>query len=385
MDNSDLIIRIIRAFNSLPSAIKDRKRFRELLSHLDEIKRIVVDKRPPRLAVVGRRGAGKSALFNALVDRKILLEGEVDTTSTCSWQSYKLQDEVEISWIDTPGLGAGQLKTERVQLLQLEFGRRPPDVLIFVHKASEVDSDIDATLDDLQQIVECTGEESARAELIVVLNQVDGIRSPLDLVPPYTKEKQDRIALIQKKLEWHLERRGIKYKCVVPAVAYFDDEHDLRFNIEGVATEIGRSIPSEAMLGASAALKFNGFKREIASKIVSLCAVAASCIALIPIPLSDIIPLTALQALMISLIGVLGGKTLSDIEIREFIVALGLLVATATAARQIVRTVLPLLGTGVSVAVAGATTRGIGAAAIAHYIDGESLHEARKKLRSLIK
>ncbi|AJC22344.1 GTPase family protein [Pandoraea pulmonicola] len=385
MGDSDLIMRIIRAFDSLPSIIKGDKHFLELASRLHEIKKIIVDKRPPRLAVVGRRGAGKSALFNALVDRKILPEGEVDTTGTCSWQSCKLQGDDEISWIDTPGLGAGQLKADRVRLLQREFGRRPPDVLIFVHKASEVDSDIDATLDDLQQVIECIGDENTRPDLIVVLNQVDGIRSPMDLAPPYKKEKQDRIVLIQKKLEWHLERRCIRYKCVIPTAAYFDSEHDLRFNIEGVAAEIGCSIPSEAMLGASAVLRFNGLKREIATRIVNLCAIAASCIALVPIPLSDIIPLTALQVLMISSIGGLGGKTLSDVEIREFIVGLGLLVTTATAARQIVRTVLPLLGAGVSVAVAGVTTSGIGAAAIAHYIDGASLHEARKKLRSFIK
>ena len=367
----------------LPDRVKSTDAFKDLADRLAELKRILLDKRAPRVAVVGRRGAGKSALFNALVGAKVLPEGSVDTTKDFAWEQYTLSDGGTVDWLDTPGLGAGNLKADRIGMLRDEFKTKRPDVIVFIHKASEVDSEVDATLDDLRQIVECTVDEGRPCEMLVVLNQVDGLPSPADVIPPYKPAKRDKIDTLAARMEELLRNAQIEFKKVIPAASYFDDDCDLRFQIDVVAMEIAGIVPSEALLDSVASFKYRKLQKAVADKIINIFCVACSCVALLPIPMSDIIPLTALQVLMITAIGYLGGKRLNDVDVKEFIAALGLLLAAATSARQLVKIVIPIFGEGVSAAVAGATTKAIGMAAVAYYIDNESMEEVKRKFKLL--
>ncbi|WP_199053044.1 GTPase [Aquitalea sp. ASV15] len=383
MNNAEMLEEIFKVIGKIPDVAKNSDTFKELAKNLQELKQILIEKRAPRLAVVGRRGAGKSSLFNALVDEKILLEGELDTTKECLWQEYKLQNGGTIDWMDTPGLGAEQFKIERLKMLQDQFIEKRPDIVIFIHKASEVDSEIDATLDDLRKIMECTVVNGEASKMLVVLNQVDALPSPKDIEPPYALTKREKISALTEKMMDHLNRKSIIFEKTIPVASYFDEECDLRFNMGVLAIEISRIVPTEAMLEASASLKYKQLREEVANKIINIFSLAAAAIAALPMPVADIVPLTALQALMVSTIGYLGGKKLSELDLKEFFVSLGLLVGVATTARQLAKILFPVLGEGISAAVAGATTKGIGAAAVSYFINGESMDVAKKKFKKL--
>src|SRR5437588_6163 len=70
------------------------------------LRRLLNGGRTPRVAVVGRRDAGKSSLLNASASADITHIGDVeDTTRELRWRDA-VWNERAIEWLDTPGLRA---------------------------------------------------------------------------------------------------------------------------------------------------------------------------------------------------------------------------------------------------------------------------------------
>src|SRR6476661_11008550 len=89
-----------RAIDRLPES-RSRSTKNELLI----LKELLMDARPPKLMILGRRGAGKSSLVNAVFGRRMAAVGSVlSETGRPTWYSYKgPQGEMKI--LDTRGLG----------------------------------------------------------------------------------------------------------------------------------------------------------------------------------------------------------------------------------------------------------------------------------------
>src|SRR5512135_1055590 len=78
-----------------------------LVNDVRELRALLVDRRPPRIAAIGRRGSGKSSLANALMGASVLETGSVtDTTAWPRWIDL-VHDSRRLRWLDTPGLRAG--------------------------------------------------------------------------------------------------------------------------------------------------------------------------------------------------------------------------------------------------------------------------------------
>ncbi|MEO1654000.1 MAG: hypothetical protein AAFU64_10670, partial [Bacteroidota bacterium] len=100
---------------------------------------------------------------------------------------------------------------------------------------------------------------------------------------------------------------------------------------------------------------------------------------------ADLIPITSAQVAMITAIAYISGRELNQKSAMEFLTALGANIGVSFAFREISRAIakfiLPGGGSLISAGVAFAATWGIGEAAIAYYIEGQSLEQARNRYK----
>ena len=55
-----------------------------------KIKEFVMESRPPKIIIIGRRGAGKSSLLNAIFGKKVAVVGSVmSQTGKPTWHKYE--------------------------------------------------------------------------------------------------------------------------------------------------------------------------------------------------------------------------------------------------------------------------------------------------------
>jgi predicted GTPase len=148
-----------------------------LRTTLGALRRIVERGRLVRVALVGRRGSGKSSLVNAVASAPAAPIGDVGD-ATGSAARYVIRDVVAqrtVEWIDTPGLRAGG-RTTRRDAVQAVLRATPCDVLLAPVTATEVDAGIDEDLDDLRAIL--AAQERAwdyRPTVIAVVTRADDL------------------------------------------------------------------------------------------------------------------------------------------------------------------------------------------------------------------
>jgi len=102
----EIIDLVLKAISMLPDPPRESMR-RELL----KVKEMLMDSRSPRIAVLGRRGAGKSSVLNAIFGEKVASVGSVlSETGKAQWHAFK-NDKGAIEILDTRGLGCYQTAT----------------------------------------------------------------------------------------------------------------------------------------------------------------------------------------------------------------------------------------------------------------------------------
>jgi uncharacterized protein (DUF697 family) len=123
---------------------------------------------------------------------------------------------------------------------------------------------------------------------------------------------------------------------------------------------------------------------EIGNRLVRSVSAICAAIGAQPIPLADLPVLTSLQLAMVSGLMHLSGRELSLRAATEFCGALGANLGVAMVLRESARAavrIFPGWGNAISGGIAGAGTYAIGKAALAYFIQGASLQEARSLLR----
>src|SRR5271170_6847410 len=101
------IVRLEELLDRLPVEVA-----RDLRARLAVLRTVMLEKRPPALVLVGRRGAGKSSVVNALFGAKVAELGHVTAqTGRGRWYDYE-RDGAAMSVLDTRGLQEGSLPAE---------------------------------------------------------------------------------------------------------------------------------------------------------------------------------------------------------------------------------------------------------------------------------
>lgn len=351
------------------------------------LKAILVDRRAPRVVVVGRRGHGKSSLANALIGREALKVGHVgDEPALDEWRALEA-DGRTLDWLDTSGLGAGGISAARLAKLEEQVSRTFPDVVLFACRATDVDSEIDSTLEGLKSILSALRRNESSAPLIVVLTRADEMFPAHENKPPYSATKLKNIHDAISKLRSHMDRHDVLPRATVPVSAYltFGEDGgiawDGRWNIDGLCQKIFEILPDSASMEAARAFdKVRGLRRKVARRIIGTCASAAFGIGAMPTGVPDVILLAPLQQTMVTSIVYLSGKKLEAKTIAEWIVGVSGSGAAGLGARELFRFLvknIPAAGNIASGAMAGAWTYGLGLAAMAYFIDDQSLEESR--------
>jgi predicted GTPase len=372
---------LLAMLDRIPGAARFRK-------DVARLKAILVDRRAPRVVIVGRRGHGKSSLANALMGREALKVGHIgDEPASDAWTKLEADGRV-LDWLDTSGLGAGGIAPERLERLKEQVAKAFPDVVLYACKAKEVDSEIDATLEGLKQILKVLSRDGSTAPLIVVVTQADEMHPSRDMTPPYTAPKQAHIAGAKDKLKEHLERHGIEAKAIIPVSAYVEFgaggqiEWDGRWNIDSLSQKMFQVLPEAATMEAARAFDTaRNLRRKVAKSIIAATSSAAFGIGMAPTGIPDIVILAPIQQAMVTAIAYLSGRRMTVRAITEWIVSIGGAGAAGLAVREVFRflvKMIPVAGNIVSGAMAGAWTWGLGMAALAYFIDDQTLEESKK-------
>jgi predicted GTPase len=360
------------------------------------LREMLLQQRPPRFALVGRRGSGKSSLINAFFGEYVAEVGhEKAQTGKAKWWHYKGEiGEVEV--LDSRGFQEGS-KPDEADLAQDPFESistaielKSPDAILFLIKAKDVDSGVDTDLMDLQKIGGFVNDtHKFFPPILAIITHCD------ELEPKNTKlhisdsddeeeynEKIKRVSALEKLLtdkitaipvlKDHLISRVLgvsSYQSWKRDKTKRDDE---RWRIDKLIKYLSNELPNEAQIELARVSQLKNLQEEISLTLTHTSAAICSGIAAIPVPIADIVPITSVQISLISGIAYTAGRQLSFELACEFLAALGFNLGAGFTLREISRALwkwlLPGGGSIISASVAYAGTYAIGKAAIAHFI-----------------
>jgi uncharacterized protein len=391
-----------RFLQALPAPIGDGLRKR-----IAELRELLVEQRPPRLVLVGRRGAGKSTLINAIFDEPVARVGHVGRgTLEPRWYAYA-SERGSLEVLDTRGIGeamhAGEPNAREATLATIvrECGEKAADAILFLVKAKEIESRIDEDIEDLATVVSALAKhQGTKHSIIGVVNQCDELSPPtvrLDAAEGSERstQKLESVRVVEYKLSNRIRSHPVlasQLVSVIGVVSYAEWDaqgqlvEDLRFRIADLVRYVFQELPTQALVEMARVSRIQKLQRDLAMRIVHATAAATAAVAAVPLPIADIAPITTAQVGMITAIGYIGGRELSPKAAAEFLVALGVNVGAGyvfrEVARGLVKWAFPGSGSAVSAAVAYAATLGLGAAAIAYFIEGRSVDEAKSEYGS---
>ncbi len=381
---------------------------KDLRTRIATLRTVVLEKRPPALVLVGRRGAGKSSVINALFGAKVAALGHVTAqTGRGRWYDYE-REGGGLSILDTRGVQEGSPPAEgdeaksALDSIGVELRAKPADLVVFVAKASEVDAAVGADLDAVERVF----EEMQRAHrtqppLVAVVTHCDLLEPKATRLheakkesPENVDEKLRHVAAAEHALATKIEQRArlrerhVATLGISSYMSWGSDgslRADERWRVNDLALVLFRHVPDSARAELARVTRTRDVQEELATTLTKATATVCAGIAAAPIPIADIVPLTALQAGLVATIAWISGRSLDRKGATEFLTGLGANVGAAFVLREAVRALLkvvaPAGGTVVSATIAFSGTMAIGAAARAYYIDGRSLRDVRRTFR----
>jgi len=361
---------------------------------INKLREVIMEARAPRFVIVGRRGAGKSSLVNAIFSNKVAEVGAVKAkTGIGKWYDYK-DEKGKMSILDTRGLGEGSIPDAKFEKKSAEeevyasIDNKYPDALLFLCKAKEVDARIDEDIDSLFEIKSYVQKKHPYNPPVVgVITQVDELDPPEVVDPPYKDVgKQKNISSAKALLSRKLEAKFDDVIEVIPTSAYIRFSngkiaYDRRWNIDKLVGYLIERLPRSAQMELARITRVKSVQKKMARILIGSAATIAGGVGLEPIPFADLPIITSIQISMIIGIGYISGREMNKKSAVEFMTSMGLNVGLAFAFRELARALVRLIpgpGNVVSGAVAAASTWGIGEAAITYFIDKKGPKEAKQ-------
>ena len=369
---------------------------------MEELIEGIKKRRPPRFILIGRTGVGKSSLINAICGKYLAEESDVQVGTTFGEKySYKFMGKTIFEVIDTRGIGES-LKTNRSaeeDLKDLVANFSPDAILFLVEGRAYVPEDITV----LKKINDILG---FKIPAIAISAQVDKLQESREKNPNnYSERKKRNIEDAAYQLSKILAENDITPLGILPVSSYIEWNEDPtkvekeswnklkiifdgRYNIDKLLDLLENNMSIKAGIFLMLYSRLDQVSRKIANRFIKVFSGISLAIATTPIPFSDIILLSSLQAILIMLIAYLSGRDLSFGTAKELLVSLGAGGATGFGFRvlfqqgsKFANLIFPGAGSALSAAIAGGGTYAIGKAAIAYFIQGVS----RDKLKDIVK
>lgn len=386
---------------------------KNLVSKIGTLRGLLLEQRPPAFVLVGRRGAGKSSLVNALFGHKVANVGHVrGQTGRGTWYEHTAEAGT-LHLLDTRGLQEGSAPVEAdypdadgashrrdaITSVAVELKKRAPDAVVFVVRAQDVDSAIDADLTGIEEVMGAIERaHKFRPPIVGVLTHCDlfepkrtRLHLPKEEAEEALHEKLSYVNEAEGVLERKLKSRGLLAQHVigvrgVSAYLSFDKNgnvrDDERWNIDALCTLLYAHMPNAGRGMFVRLSQVRGLQDDLAQTLTQATAAVCAAIAAMPIPVADVVPITSLQVSLVVSIAWIAGRRIEKKAALEMLASLGVNVGAGfllrEGARALVKYVFPGGGAAISGAVAFAGTLAIGAAARAYYLRGESLERAKE-------
>lgn len=394
----------------LKDKILGDKDLKELMNGID-------NHRPPRFLLVGRTGAGKSSLINAITG---FYTAQVSDTESCTpgIEICKVYDEgsVLMELLDTRGIAESNpleaFSTAEGQLLE-QVNQFSPDAAIFLLNCAHRDS-VGEDADFCKKIVKAYQDQNhVRLPIVVVINKADEVQpGRVKDAKYYNSVKINNIEEIVRNYKSVLDKHELNYETAIAVSSYIEwmtpdgrevsaeeindmaDEEksrlqiafDGRYQINELLDILEDVIEDfQAKMGLRMALRLNGLVNRFSTTLIRIFAAMSCTVGASPIPFSDIYILCTLQAVLVAIIASLSGRDISFETAKEFVVSmLGvgsfgfLLRLGAQQAVKLVNIVAPAWGSFASGAIAACGTSAMGHAAKKYYIEGQSREMTRK-------
>ncbi|HLR72029.1 MAG TPA: GTPase [Pseudogracilibacillus sp.] len=377
---------------------KNKRQIREEIIGLQSF---VVGARPARIAIVGRRGAGKSSLINAIFGEQKAEVGDYKS-QTGSGKWYAFENELgAIEILDTRGLGESHRPEETAMMknpieeVKQSIQTKCPDVILFLCKAKEVGSRID---EDLQQLLQLKNDifdmHTYEVPIVGIVTQVDELAPASNSEPPYEHpKKQENISATVNLLDEKIREVITTPVTVIPISAYVEYEngeitYDRRWNIDVLIDYLLTELPKEAQVILAKLSKVKSVQKKLARNIGKSVMTVTGLVGATPVPVADMPIITGLQLSMIGTIAMISGKKLNRKTIVQFVGAMGVNVGVGVALREVSRhlvKIFPGAGSFISASIASAGTYALCEAAIAYFIDRKSEAEAKKVYEEQLK
>src|SRR3954451_5355427 len=262
----------------------------DLRAKIGLLRTILLEQRAPALALVGRRGAGKSSLVNALFGSKVAEVGHVKSqTGRGKWFEHKT-DRGSVTVLDTRGIQEGSAPAETdsskdaIASIVLELKKKVPDVILFLVKASEADSAIDADLAALERVyAEIEREHRFRPPLVAILTHCDVLEPKATRLHKASEEPhedvEEKLARVSEA-EHHLEAKIKDRAKLAPHLVWtrgvstyisFDKmdvvRADERWRIDELVSTLFKHLPDAGRGTFVRIARVRGLQEELASNL----------------------------------------------------------------------------------------------------------------------
>jgi GTP-binding protein Era len=307
---------------------------RDIIEYITQNYRTALDQTKATIAIVGPANVGKSTLYNQLVmpqEAKAVVSPVPGTTRVNQEGSAGL-----FGVIDTPGADAVGPTGDRERDIAFTAAR-DADFLIIMFDAG---SGVRRADRELYDALMALGKPH-----LIVLNKMDLVK------------KTDR----EKVLDSAALNLSIDRAKIVDVSAARGD------HVGNIVLAIAQAEPR---LLISLADALPAYRSKLAWQRTIQAATAAGSIALIPLPVADVVPLLAVQTGLILTIARIYGFDITPARAKELIAAFGLGFLARSAYRQLAK-VLGAPGWVLSSAVAAAATVAIGYASMVWFERGE--------------
>ena len=372
----------------LPSSLQ-----KPILQEITPLKDLFLRQRAPRLVVTGDPSAGSAGLFNAIFSAPVApfaLDTAADVMPPAvGWQDFSHAGRGVLRLLDARLSAPGAVLADATKA---SVSTEPPDLFLFLQAfATTPPEDSDARLatdlDALESLLDLT-ERTHQIRPCVLGVVVDSTEN----APPPAETDAARA-----RLQIALANRPKIARHLAPAIEVstfmrfrldgsFDPESDRRRHIADLVQVLVAELPNEARLEMARLSGAREAQARIAQTLIKSVAAVSGALGAQPIPLADLPFLLTFQLAMVAGIIYISGRELSLKLAAEFFGTMGINLGVGLVLREGARAViraagkllLPGVGNAISGFVAASGTYGIGRAAVAYYIEGVSVADAKR-------